>query len=303
MLLFGNDLCLVNDDGYSRMCSALRLSAQATLALLLVSCASPPPVHAPPLVQEPPPEPLVLAVRDLRAAPRGLKTAAVSFVIDVANPGAFPAEWERLGWTFSIDGAVLEEGSVLGGGPIGPGGMESREVLLDAAIPEAASGYATFSVSASAARRVPGGAPLVSSAEASLRFPVIREPRFSVRSIKIKKAELINTKFEVVLRAENPNAVPLRLNRIEYELFGERRLWTDGIVAETIPVPAGGMVDKKLTLQMNFINMKRDLLDQVIKLQVVDYRFKGIAGIGTDLPEYPSFSVPYDLQGRTSVTE
>jgi hypothetical protein len=215
----------------------------------------------------------------------------------------FPAEWERLGWTFSIDGAVLEEGSVLGGGPIGPGGMESREVLLDAAIPEAASGYATFSVSASAARAESrrsaprlfgrGFPPLPGDQGAPLLGALHQD----------QEGRAHHTKFEVVLRAENPNAVPLRLNRIEYELFGERRLWTDGIVAETIPVPAGGMVDKKLTLQMNFINMKRDLLDQVIKLQVVDYRFKGIAGIGTDLPEYPSFSVPYDLQGRTSVTE
>ena len=228
---------------------------------------------------------------------------SVSFTLAAANPGAGLAELESLGWSLffveeQVSSAVIPQVALLEGGA-----STELPVAVEVAVPASAGTEIDFTIRAAAARVAAGGPPIASSVEIRGRVPVIREPIFSVMSIKIKKAELINTKFEVVLRVENPNAVPLSLISLAYELFGDRRLWIDGSTGETIRVPANGSVDRKLSLAMNFINMKRDLLDQVIRLRVVDYHFKGNARIATEFPDFPEFSMPYDLTGQASVVE
>ena len=54
---------------------------------------------------------------------------------------------------------------------------------------------------------------------------------------------------------------------------------------------------------MNFINMKRDLLDQVINLEDVNYRFTGEAKVITGVEYLPGFSTGFDLSGYSEVLE
>ena len=48
--------------------------------------------------------------------------------------------------------------------------------------------------------------------------PELLEPVFSIASIAILQAELVNTRFKVRLRIDNPNSVPLELSSFNYEL-------------------------------------------------------------------------------------
>lgn len=283
-----------------------RLIPVLVLLFSLASCATPPAAPAPVPAPVPAPDPdvpVALSIEKVKVAPRGLESVALSFEVVAVNADARPIVLDSLAWDLSIDGCKAETSLPPPSLTLAPGA--STRIVGDclASIPASSRDLASFQLRARAVRRGAGGAPLETSVESSGRFPVIRPPVFSIVSIKIKKAELINTKFEVMLRVENPNAVPLRLTAMDYELFGERRLWTDGETAEPIPVGAKSAIEKKLKLVMNFINMKRDLLDQVIKLEIVDYRFKGKARIKTELPEYPEFVMPFDLEGTTSVVE
>ena len=54
---------------------------------------------------------------------------------------------------------------------------------------------------------------------------------------------------------------------------------------------------------MNFINMRRDLLDQVIQLRQVQYRFKGKAEVSTGIEYLPSFVMTFDRQGLSGVID
>jgi hypothetical protein len=54
---------------------------------------------------------------------------------------------------------------------------------------------------------------------------------------------------------------------------------------------------------MNFINMRRELLDEVIALGQVPYRFIGEALIDTGLPALPGFWVGFDRSGYSAVLE
>jgi len=132
-------------------------------------------------------------------------------------------------------------------------------------------------------------------------FPGVRAPEFSITSIAILKAELVNTRFRVGLKIDNPNPFPVELSEFGYELHGNGRLWADGVERNIIRVASKSSLQGNLFLTMNFINMRRDLLDQIIRLEDVNYRFAGEANVSTGVEYLPRFSTDFDLSGYSRV--
>ena len=129
--------------------------------------------------------------------------------------------------------------------------------------------------------------------------PVIKEPNFSISSITILQAELINTRLKVRVRIDNPNIFPVTLSSFNYELYGEGQYWADGAEKNVFSVPASGFVEKDLFLVMNFIDMKRDILDKVIAMDRVAYRFAGTAEIKA--ADMPVLVKKFNLEGESEV--
>jgi LEA14-like dessication related protein len=138
---------------------------------------------------------------------------------------------------------------------------------------------------------------------AGFSFPRIQEPRFSIVSIAIMQAELINTRFRVKVRIENPNPFPLTFSSFSYELYGHGRFWADGSESNIYTIPENGEAEEDLFLLMNFINMQRNLLDQIIAMRNVRYRFTGKAEIGTGIEYLPAFTAAFDIQGDSEVVK
>ena len=132
-------------------------------------------------------------------------------------------------------------------------------------------------------------------------FPCVEPPVFNITSIAILKAELINTRFRVGLKIDNPNPYPVELSNFAYELYGNGRLWADGEEKNILKVNGKSSLEGNLFLMMNFINMKRDLLDQIIYLEDVNYRFKGEALVITGVEYLPSFKTEFNLSGYSQV--
>jgi LEA14-like dessication related protein len=148
-----------------------------------------------------------------------------------------------------------------------------------------------------------GGGQAAAVTAANFSFPWVKEPVFSIVSIAIMQAELINTRFKVKVLIQNPNPFPLTLSSFKYELYGHGRFWADGSKTDVYTIPENGKAEEDLFLLMNFINMRRDLLDQVIALQNVRYRFKGTAEIGTGVEHLPFFGAAFDIQGDSQVVK
>jgi LEA14-like dessication related protein len=142
---------------------------------------------------------------------------------------------------------------------------------------------------------------IAGEAVAAASFPRIREPEFTITAIAIMQAELINTRFRVSLRIDNPNIFPVDLSSFGYELYGAGRFWADGREEDVLHIPAQGSAETRLFLMMNFINMKRSLLDEVIALRQVRYRFTGEAEVGTGVAWLPRFRMGFDHSGDSAV--
>jgi LEA14-like dessication related protein len=133
----------------------------------------------------------------------------------------------------------------------------------------------------------------------------VTEPEFHIISIVIIQGELINTQFEALLKINNPNEFALDVSSLRYELHGNGMFWADGIENNVFHVPARGSTESKFKFTMNFINMNRRLLDDVIAMRQVKYNFKGQAQIqariaGEDIA-IPPFVMDYDIAGHSEV--
>ena len=134
-------------------------------------------------------------------------------------------------------------------------------------------------------------------------FPYIREPVFTITAIAILKAELVNTRFRVGLKIENPNHFPVDLSAFSYTLYGNGLFWADGTEKDIITVAEKSTLTGNLFLVMNFIDMPRGLLDQIARLEDVNYRFTGEAEIVTGVEYLPKFKSGFDISGYSVVLD
>jgi LEA14-like dessication related protein len=131
----------------------------------------------------------------------------------------------------------------------------------------------------------------------------VKEPEFEIVSITILQAELINTQFEAVLKIDNPNGFSVALSSMNYELFGNGLLWAEGKENDIMHIPANSSLETKFNFSMNFINMNRRLLDDVIAMRRVQYRFKGNALINAAIQRAQTFTVNYNCSGLSEVKQ
>jgi LEA14-like dessication related protein len=129
------------------------------------------------------------------------------------------------------------------------------------------------------------------------------EPLFEIISIVILQADLVNTQFETVLKIDNPNGFPVELSTLKYELFGNGLFWADGIENDILRVPAKSSLETKFNFSMNFINMNRKLLDDIIAMRQVQYRFSGDALVRVNTPGAQIFTMDYNCTGLSEVKQ
>ena len=134
-------------------------------------------------------------------------------------------------------------------------------------------------------------------------FPGVQPPRFNITEIAILKAELINTRFRVGLTIDNPNPFPIELSAFSYNLYGNGLLWADGADKNIISIREKSSLKGSFMLLMNFINMNRTILDQIINLEDVNYRFTGDVQVSTGIDFLPKFNDGFDVSGYSKVLE
>jgi LEA14-like dessication related protein len=129
----------------------------------------------------------------------------------------------------------------------------------------------------------------------------ILEPEFDVVSIYIIQADIVVTEFEAVIKIVNPNDFSVELSSINYELYGNSRFWSGGSANDILIIPANSSAETRFTFEMNFINMNRRLLDDVIAMRQVFYRFKGVAQLRPVISNASVFSAAFDCSGYSEV--
>jgi len=144
---------------------------------------------------------------------------------------------------------------------------------------------------------------IAASCKSTPAVPLVQEPSFSITSIAVLQAELINTRLKVSLTIDNPNFFPVELSSFSYELYESGQFWASGKEGSVIHIPANSSISGDVYLLMNFIDMKRELLDRVVNLVSVSYRFEGEAEVRATVGKLPAFKTQFELSGVSQVRE
>jgi LEA14-like dessication related protein len=136
--------------------------------------------------------------------------------------------------------------------------------------------------------------------EAVQPFQII-DPEFDVVSIYILQADIVVTEFEAVLKINNPNNFAMELESLDYQLYGNGLFWAGGTVRNVFQIPANSSAETRFTFSMNFIDMSRQLLDDVIAMRQVNYRFRGRAQVRPVIRNSFVYSVNFDCSGLSEV--
>ncbi|MDR2536401.1 MAG: LEA type 2 family protein [Treponema sp.] len=128
-------------------------------------------------------------------------------------------------------------------------------------------------------------------------FPRIEEPEFSITSIAVRRGEQVNTNthFRVGLHIDNPNVFPLELSALSYSFYGNGAFWADGQENIVLHIPAKGSTETQVFLMINFIDISKNLKNQLITLKRVQYRLTGETKILTNIVYLPEFSMDFDI--------
>jgi LEA14-like dessication related protein len=307
---------LENADNRGMKKSFFAFAVSLWMLLLSPGCKTPPPPLPPP----PQPDPSAL-LRFEGIDASDIDHVGMEFKLILENPRPDPARAKIEDLKVEINGLETEEGilivpeTAVHPFPVDGESADSRPGL--AAVPLRLEldletlGKAGLSladdyhvkVSAAVDFSYGPGLPVRTAVLENAVFPRIQKPLFTITDIAVLQAELINTRFRVKLKVENPNPFPMELSAFRYLLYGDGRFWADGNEKNVLSIPARDSAEAKLFLIMNFMGMKRDLLDQVIAFQDVRYRFTGEALVSTGIEYLPTFPSGFDLSGYSEVLE
>lgn len=239
---------------------------------------------------------------------------SLPFSLSIRNPGSGPARIEAFEARLEVGGAMSEIETGLTGNPVVEGGqtlamafsapvdMRRRDPAgADTGSPVGPPAAVAWTLEGLARIRLADGSVDEARVSSKGSFVPVREPEFRILSIRIERDLLVTTNLKLMLEIRNPNAFPVSLDGLDWELAGEGRFWAGGRSEEGLDVPAGGVASRGIDFEMNFANMDRKLFDLVAKLREVRYRFSGKATIAPGHEGLPAFVTAFDEAGSCAV--
>ncbi|MBK8325268.1 MAG: LEA type 2 family protein [Betaproteobacteria bacterium] len=151
-----------------------------------------------------------------------------------------------------------------------------------------------------AARRFPPGLPWLPMAAlllvtACAALYGLKSPNVSVTAIEVRELRLLEQKFRVQVRVQNPNDVDIAVNGMSFELELNGKPFATGVSNQVVTVPRYGTG----TVEVEVVSGVREVLRQFLdgKKEVPSrwpYRLRG----QVSLVQPYSLTIPYDTTGE-----
>ncbi|MGD8710110.1 MAG: LEA type 2 family protein [Ectothiorhodospiraceae bacterium] len=128
--------------------------------------------------------------------------------------------------------------------------------------------------------------------------PKVESPRVSLSSVRLIEAGLLEQRFELGLRVQNPNDFSLNIAGMDYELKLNGERFATGVASERVSVPASGEAVVQVPVTTSLLdNLDRLRRWQSRPPQSLDYDLSG----RVKLSDF-GFRVPFEYTGSVALT-
>lgn len=130
----------------------------------------------------------------------------------------------------------------------------------------------------------------------SLTKSLLKDPEVSVLDVKVTDIDMSDISLAITMSVVNPNAVPINLDRVSYELNVAGETVADGDFDEGVKVPANGRNNVTVPMKFKFKSVGNILSGIINRSFVKEYELKGTAQFGF-------FSVPFLKKGEVNLNK
>lgn len=128
----------------------------------------------------------------------------------------------------------------------------------------------------------------------SLTKSILKDPEVTVMGVDVTDITMSEISLSVNMNVKNPNAIPLRLDRITYQFNISGDTVTEGTMTEGLQVPAVGENNLRLPLKFKFSTISGILQGLMQSSFTKEYELKGSAQLGI-------FSIPFSKRGEVQL--
>ncbi|HEY9134846.1 MAG TPA: LEA type 2 family protein [Pseudomonadales bacterium] len=134
---------------------------------------------------------------------------------------------------------------------------------------------------------------------ATVAKTVLKEPEVTVAGFRVISANLMAQRFGIKLKVDNPNAIPLPINKISYDVELAGKNFITGETDKAFRVPAKGSETFEIQVNLNLLE-SASYMSAILNTNggVLDYKLKG--QVDVDLPLLGS--VPINKVGTIKLT-
>ncbi len=124
-------------------------------------------------------------------------------------------------------------------------------------------------------------------------------PRVSLVNLQLLGAELLEQRYGMTLRVQNPNDFPLRIRGVDFHLEVNGEHFADGVGNQALDIPAFGEARMELQVSSNLWRLLQQIRDMGEgRRQELSYRVHGRISLSGALGRIPfenKGSIPLDL--------
>lgn len=133
-------------------------------------------------------------------------------------------------------------------------------------------------------------------------LPVLRIPDITVESLKLNTLTLTGADLDLQLKVNNPNAVDLRLDNLNYTFEVNGQNWAKGVSVVPLELKRKKETTLKIPMTLNFITMGKTVYTSLAESTPLDYDLTGSCDLVSSLlkPARP-MNLPIQRSGRVNL--
>ena len=134
-------------------------------------------------------------------------------------------------------------------------------------------------------------------------LPSLKLPSISFKSLKLQNISFSGANLLLEVSVDNPNAMNLMLNKMDYRLDVNGQQWAGGAATEKMDIQEKGESTLKIPVKLNFLQMGSSIYRLLQGDSDLNMEFKGNADMNSSLELLKQFDISFDESKSVKLTK